>query len=216
MPYSFRQHLFFLLLMLVVLLTPARAQKGFQPLKATTDLQTQLAKAAAATQTISSDFTQIKHMSMLQDKVTSKGNFFYKQNDKIRIVYKTPFSYLLVMNGNQIIVKEGSKTNKINTQNSKTMQSVNKVMMDCMRGSVFQNKDFKVAAFGSGDQYLLTLTPTIPSMKILFEKINVYISKRDYSVQQLSMHESGGDYTDMIFSNKKTNISLADTLFSIR
>lgn len=206
----------FLLLISIALLPKAKAQQGFSPVSNTASLQTALAKAAVQTKTISSDFTQVKHMKMLNDKVTSKGNFYFKQNDKIRIAYKTPFPYLLVMNGNQITVKEGNKTNKINTQNSKTMQSVNKVMMDCMRGTVFTNKDFKVTAFSSGDQYLLTLTPTIASMKDLFEKINVYISKNDYTVNKLTMQEHGGDYTDMVFSNKKTNITLVDTLFSIR
>jgi outer membrane lipoprotein-sorting protein len=152
----------------------------------------------------------------MNDKVNSKGKFYFKKEDKIRIEYTSPFQYLLVMNGGQIMVRDENKTNKINTRNSKTMQSVNRVMMDCMRGTVFGNKDFTVKAFETKSQYLLQLTPANSNMKGLFARIDVYIEKSDNSVSKLVMNENGGDYTDMNFTNKKINTNLADALFSTR
>lgn len=198
-------------------LTFSRAQPaGFKALANTATLQSALSAAAKSTQTIASDFSQVKHMKMMNDKVSSKGKFYFKKEDKIRIEYLSPFQYLLVMNGGQIMVKDGQKSNKINTRNSKTMQSVNKVMMDCMRGTVFGNKDFDVKAFESKGQYLLQLSPVNSAMKGLFAHIEVYLDKADYSVGKLVMSEQGGDFTDMSFSNKKINITLNDALFSVR
>lgn len=194
----------------------AQAPKGFVDVTNTTSLQSSLATTAKNTQTISSDFNQLKHMKMMNDKVSSKGKFYFKKEDKIRIEYTSPFQYLLIMSGGQITVRDENKTNKINTRNSKTMQSVNKVMMDCMRGTVFTNKDFSVKAFDNKSQYLMQMTPVNNSMKSLFARIDVYIEKSDNSVSKLVMNESGGDYTEMIFTNKKTNTSLADALFSVR
>jgi outer membrane lipoprotein-sorting protein len=194
----------------------AQVPKGYVAVSNTTSLQTSLAATAKKTQTIASDFTQVKHMKMMNDKVNSRGKFYFKKEDKIRIEYTSPFQYLLVMNGGQIMVRDENKTNKINTRNSKTMQSVNRVMMDCMRGTVFGNKDFSVKAFESSSQYLLQLTPANSSMKGLFARIDVYIEKSDNSVSKLVMNENGGDYTDMNFTNKKINSNLADALFSIR
>lgn len=199
-----------------VMIAAAQAPKGFTALSNTTSLQTALSAAARSTQTIASDFTQVKHMKMMNDKVSSKGKFYFKKEDKIRIEYTSPFQYLLIMNGGQILVKDENKSNKINTRNSKTMQSVNKVMMDCMRGTVFGNKDFVVKAFEARGQYLLQLSPANASMKGLFARIDVYIDRNDNSVSKLVMNENGGDYTDMNFTNKKTNTSLADALFSVR
>ncbi len=206
-----------LLVLSIFLLLPAMAQKaGFSALSNTTTLQTALAKNAQTTQSISSDFNQVKHMKMLNDKVSSKGKFHYKQQDKVRIEYTSPFQYLLVMNGGMIAVKENGKVSKINTRNSLTMQSVNKIMMDCMRGTVFSNKDFSVKAYGSATQYLLTLTPVSNTVKGLFSTIEVYINKSDNQVAKLVMNEKGGDYTDMTFTNRKLNLSLADALFAVR
>lgn len=194
----------------------AQAPKGYTVINNTTSLQTALAATAKKTQTIASDFTQVKHMKMMNDKVNSKGKFYFKKEDKIRIEYTSPFQYLLVMNGGQIMVRDENKTNKISTRNSKTMQSVNRVMMDCMRGTVFGNKDFSVKAFETKSQYLLQLTPANSSMKSLFARIDVYIEKSDNNVSKLVMNENGGDYTDMNFTNKKINTNLADALFSTR
>jgi outer membrane lipoprotein-sorting protein len=194
----------------------AQAPKGFVDVSNTTSLQSSLAATAKNTQTIASDFSQMKHMKMMNDKVSSKGKFYFKKEDKIRIEYTSPFQYLLVMSGGQIMVRDENKTNKINTRNSKTMQSVNKVMMDCMRGTVFTNKDFAVKAYDNKAQYLMQMTPINSSMKSLFARIDVYIEKSDNSVSKLVMNESGGDYTEMIFTNKKINTALADALFSIR
>jgi outer membrane lipoprotein-sorting protein len=210
--------LFFVFILSVASISFALAQapKGFTVMTNSAPLQTVLATTAKKTQTIASDFTQVKHMKMMNDKVNSKGKFYFKKEDKIRIEYTSPFQYLLVMNGGQIMVKDENKTNKINTRNSKTMQSVNRVMMDCMRGTVFGNKDFLVKSFESKTLYLLQLSPVNSSMKGLFASIEVYIDKADNSVSKLVMNENGGDYTDMNFSNKKINTTLADALFSTR
>ncbi len=113
----------------------------------------------------------------MNDKVSAKGKFYFKKEDRIRIEYTTPFQYLLVMNGGQIMVKDENKSNKINTRNSKTMQSVNKVMMDCMRGTVFANKDFSVRSYSGTGQYPLELIPVNPAMKSLFARIHIFIGK---------------------------------------
>lgn len=194
----------------------AQAPKGFTSINNTTSLQNTLSATAKSTQSIASDFNQVKHMKMLNDKVSSKGKFYFKKENRIRIEYTSPFQYLLVMNNGQIMVKDENKTNKINTRSSKTMQSVNNVMMDCMRGTVFNNKDFSVKAFEAKGQYLLQLTPVNSSMKSLFARIDVYLEKSDNSVSKLVMNENGGDYTDMIFSNKKINTTIPDALFSVR
>ncbi|RQO31604.1 outer membrane lipoprotein carrier protein LolA [Taibaiella sp. KBW10] len=208
--------LYKILLTLAAALSLQTATAQFTALSNTAAVQQTLAATATKTQTISSDFTQVKNMKMLNDKVSSKGKFYFKQNDKVRIEYTQPFQYLLVMSGGMIMVKENGKVSKINTRNSLTMQSVNRVMMDCMRGTVFNNKDFSVKALASSTQYLLKLSPVNTAMKGLFKNIDVYLNKADNNVSKLVMTENNGDYTEMIFSNKKINTALADALFSVR
>jgi outer membrane lipoprotein-sorting protein len=190
--------------------------KGFKPVANTTALQQSLQKSTAALQSIQSDFSQTKHLSLLADKITSKGRFYYRKEDKVRIEYTTPFQYLVVMNGGQLMVKDEQKTSRINARSSKTMQSVNRIMLDCMRGTVFSNPDFRVSAYENGSNYLLSLSPANDAVKKLFKQIDVYLTHTGLDVDRLTMTEQGGDYTDMDFSHTQHNIALNDALFKVK
>ncbi|MFC2102613.1 outer membrane lipoprotein carrier protein LolA, partial [Bacteroidota bacterium] len=52
------------------------------------------AEASKKTVTISSDFTQEKEMSILNDKITSTGKFYFKKDRLLRWEYEHPFSYV--------------------------------------------------------------------------------------------------------------------------
>lgn len=190
--------------------------KGFSAVKNSAAFGQALSKANASVQTISSDFTQVKNMALLSEKIKSKGKFNFKKEDKVRIEYTSPYAYLLVMNGNQVMVKDEQKTSKVNTKNSKMMQSVNRVMMDCMRGTVLSNPDFKTSVFENAQSYLVSMVPANDAMKKMFKQIDVYMKKGNYEVDRLSMVEQGGDYTDMDFSNTQYNVSLNDALFKVK
>jgi outer membrane lipoprotein-sorting protein len=62
----------------------------------------------------------------------------------------------------------------------------------------------------------MQLTPVNASMKNLFSRVDVYIDKANNGVTKLLMTETGGDYTEMNFSNIVFNSNLSDALFSVR
>jgi outer membrane lipoprotein-sorting protein len=207
----------FFSLVLVMCATAAQAQpKGFQAVKNVDEFQSALSKTNASVHTISSDFVQTKNLALLSEKIKSKGRFFFKKEDKVRIEYTSPYSYLLVMNAGQILVKDEQKTSKVNTRNSKTMQSVNRIMIDCMRGTVLSNPDFKATVYENGSTFLLSLAPATDAMKKMFRSIDVYLSKKNFDVDRLTMTEQGGDFTDMDFSNTQHNVALNDAIFKTK
>lgn len=180
------------------------------------ELQKSLADANKELSDISSDFKQIKNLSLLEEKLHSKGRFYYKKEFKVRIEYTEPFSYLMVMNGGKMLVKDEQKSNTINTGNSKMMQSVNRIIVDCMSGNVFANPDFKVNAYTGAKKYLISMRPVSAEMKKMFDKIDVYLEMNDLKVISLVMTEKGGDYTSMDFYNIQHNSSLNESLFKVK
>ena len=208
--------LFFLTCCFLISATLHAQPKGFRLLGDLRTFQSALSKATASLATLQADFTQTKHLSLLSDKIVSKGKFYYRKNDKVRIEYTTPFQYLLIMNGGQILVKDEQKTTRINTRTSKVMQSVNRIMIDCMSGSVFSNPDFKITAYESGSNYLLRLNPVTDAMKKMFSNIDVYLAPGTMDVDKLVMNEQGGDYTEMDFSKSQHNLALNDALFKVK
>lgn len=208
--------LLFSIAFLLLALNGAAQPKGYLPIQNLSEFQQRLSKATASLKSLQASFVQTKHLSLLADKIVSKGQFYYQKEDKVRIEYQAPFQYLMVMNSGAIFVRDEHKSTRINTKSSKMMQSVNRIMVDCMTGSVFSNPDFKVRAFGNAGKDLLLLTPLSKDLQRLYASIEVYLDKSDLDVHALNLKEPNGDYTEMVFSGTKHNLALNEALFKTR
>ena len=189
---------------------------GYTAIKDDASFKQKFSAASQQLQSVSADFTQIKSLSMLKEKMTSAGKFYYKKGNKVRIEYLKPFSYLMVLNNNAMMVKDEAKKTNFNTRSNKMMQSINNIMMDCMSGNVYSNKEFSTNVAESGKEYLLTMMPITTMMKKMFAKIEVYLSKTDFNVMRLNMIEQGGDNSLMTFSNRVLNKTIDEKLFSTK
>lgn len=203
-----------ILLFTFVNFTLLAQQTGYTAVKDLKAFKEKFTQASQALQSVESDFTQVKNLSMLKDKVQSSGKFYYKKGNKVRIEYLKPFSYLMILNNNSMMVKDEHKQSNFNTRSNKMMQSINTIMLDCMSGNVYNNKEFSTLVSENGKEYLLSLTPVTSLMKKMFSKIEVYLSKTDYNVLRLNMVENGGDNSLMTFTNRVLNKPLNENLFS--
>jgi len=206
----------FLLCMCVPVVWMQAQYAGYKPVADMEVFKTQFAAAAQHTQTIKSDFVQEKNLGMLSEKITSKGKFWFKKDNLVRMEYNQPFQYLVIINNNNVFVKDGQKENKISTKSNKLFQQINRMMVDCVQGTALSSPDFKVAVFESAQGWLIELTPVAKGMKDYFKNINIVLSKKDYSVNKLEMYEQSGDNTIISFINKELNAAVADALFVIK
>src|SRR4051812_25981315 len=74
-------------------LTAQAQHPGYTQLIDLTKFKQQFAEVSQKTNSIKSDFTQEKSLSMLSDKITSKGKFWYRKPDMLRMEYTQPFNY---------------------------------------------------------------------------------------------------------------------------
>lgn len=209
-----------LVLLVSIMLTTFAVVKaqhpGYTLLTDAASFKTQFATASQKTNSIKSDFVQEKNLSLLSDKIVSKGKFWFKKENAVRMEYTTPFQYLMIINGSNVFIKDSQKENKISTKSNKLFQQINKVIVDCVKGGALESKDFTSRIFQSNAGYLAELTPVDKNMKNLFKNINIIIDKKDYSVTRIEMHEPSGDNTIIQFNNRELNTNLADALFAIR
>ena len=188
---------------------------GFKALNDAANFKTQFAAASQKINTIKSDFIQEKNLSVLTDKITSKGKFWFKKDNLVRMEYTQPFTYLMIINGTNIYVKDSQKENKVSAKSNKLFQQINKIMVDCVRGEALNSSDFTVKIFEGNNTYLAELTPVNKSMQALFRNINIIVEKKEFGVSKIEMHEPSGDNTIISFINRELNTTLADALFTI-
>ena len=189
---------------------------GFKPVSDMAKFGEVFTSAAQKTLTIKSDFVQEKNLSMLSEKIVSKGRFWFKKNNMVRMEYNQPFQYLMIINQNNVYIKDGQKENKISTRSNKLFQQINKITLDCIQGTVLNNPEYKINVFENSQVYLIELTPSARALREFFKNINLFVSKKDYSVNKLELHEQSGDKTVINYINKELNPTLPDALFAIK
>ena len=173
------------------------------------------AEATAAILSIQSGFRQEKSLSMLSENINSAGRFWYQKNDKIRMEYIQPYSYILILNGGKILIREGQKENKVSANSNKVFQEVNRILIDCVSGSMLDNPDFQSRIFESSGFFMVELTPLARNLKELYKNINITIDKKDFTATAIEMIELSGDKTIIRFQNKILNAQIPDSVFNI-
>lgn len=192
------------------------AQSGFKPVSNLEQFKREFALAAQKTQSIKSDFVQEKHLSLLSDKITSKGKFWFKKENKVRMEYASPTYYLMIINGKNVRIKDARTDKSISTGGNKLFEQISRITADCVQGNVLNNKDFTAKVQENASQYLLQLTPVARGMKEFFSSIELLVDKKDLGVVKIVMHEASGDRTEMIFTKKELNAAIPDEMFTLK
>jgi outer membrane lipoprotein-sorting protein len=202
------------LLLAIASAAPAQT-RGFSPVSNLDAFKTRFSAESGKVLSISSDFKQEKELTALTEKITSTGKFWFKRSDRVRIDYERPFVYRLIMNGDRILLKDEQKENRINVKSNKLFQQVNRIMIDCIQGTILNSRDFSTTVLENEKMYLLEMIPTGKNLKDLFSVIRLYVDKKDYSAAMIEMNEPGGDRTILSFSNKRINQTVNDEVFAL-
>jgi len=186
-----------------------------QPIADWPSFKKQFATESLRLLSIRCDFTQEKILSALTEKITSTGKFWFKRSNKVRMEYTHPFFYLMIMNGDKMLVRDDQKENRITIKSNKLLQHVNRIIIDCVQGTILESKDFSVNVFENDKTFLLVMTPLSKTLAEFFKNIRVRVEKKDYSVQSIEMNEPLGDRTTILFTGKTLNEQLADAMFAL-
>jgi outer membrane lipoprotein-sorting protein len=201
---------------LLVFLPCACFSQVFKSVKDTTALKLKIESMSKATNAIESDFSQEKNLSMLSEKIISKGHFAFKKDNLLRWEYMSPSKYLIVINKEKVMIKDEKKTSKYDMNSNKVFKEINDIMVSSVQGTIFKSNKFKTNYFENDKFYKLELIPQDKNMKATFKKINLYFDKSVTSVAKMEMVEANEDLTQLDFFNKKLNAPIADNLFIIK
>jgi outer membrane lipoprotein-sorting protein len=188
---------------------------GYTPVSDVQSFKKKFASESAKVMSITSDFIQEKTLTALTEKITSTGKFWFKRSNRVRIEYVKPFSYLMIMNSDKIFIRDNEKENTINVKSNRVFQQVNRIMIDCVQGTILDSKDFTTKIYEDEQVYLLEMIPSSKALRDFFQTILLRVDKGDYSVRSIEMNEPAGDQTIISFKNKKLNEQVADAVFAL-
>lgn len=182
-------------------------------------VQAQMEKVSS----IQSDFKQRKHLSAMTKEIESHGKFYYEKSDKVCMDFQKPSPSKIVINGDKLLLEMGGVKNVCSISSSATMQEMVKVMSACMTGNLQEMKaDYQLEFLENETNYMVKVFPKKSSAKKMVDHIELLLLKSDFSVEAMKMVETsrrnskGQDFTEYIFMNKKVNVAIPASTFSLK
>ena len=196
----------------LLLTAPLPAQTKMTPTEAT-ELKSAVKQQANTTKTVTSDFTQYKHLDFLSDDIQSKGRLAFKAPDWVKWEYVEPFSYSLIFKDNTLYINdEGNKSN-MDVGGNKIFTQLNQLITASIRGDLFDDDQFDISYYKKDGNSLVYFTPKddqftefIKSFHMTFNAVGEVI--------KVKMIEPSDDYTQILFRGRKTNLPLSDAEFT--
>ena len=174
-------------------------------------------EAAAALQTMQCDFEQTKKLKMLNKELTVLGKMVYQKNDKLRWEYANPYSYIFILNGDKVLIKNQDHHNVIDVRQNKLFKGIAQIMMNSVVGNcLIEDKSFKTTITSSPKEWIAALLPLRKEMKQMFQKIIIHFNKEKAMVAAIELIEKNGDKTIIKLKNIRQNEPIKAGLFTVR
>jgi len=171
-------------------------------------------ETAKNTKTLSTDFTQLKHMDFLSKDIETSGKMNFKAPNMLQWQYVKPYQYSIVFKNNKIFINDAGKKNNIDKGNSKMFDKLNKLIVGSVNGNMFDENEFAISYFKTKDFNITKLLPKDAALKKYVKQMELYFDKTGNTVSQVKMIEPSNDYTKIIFKNKVINAKIEDSVFN--
>ncbi|HEY9114052.1 MAG TPA: outer membrane lipoprotein carrier protein LolA [Bacteroidales bacterium] len=182
----------------------------------TEEIKQKIAASSAEINSLSSNFTQEKHLTMMEEVLVSKGNFQFKKENKVRWTYTQPIDYAIIINENQFIILNEGKVSTFDISSNRMFSEINQMIVMAIKGNFVDSKEFKAAFFENKEFYKIALTPVNEQVASMLNSIEIYFDKKDMSVGKVKFIEPGDDFTLITFTDRKLNSNIPDKTFSLK
>lgn len=181
------------------------------------EFEKRLSNEAQTVESIESEFTQVKYLDVFDEKITSKGKFYYRKSNKICMEYARPMDYLIVINGPKLKIVSDGKKSTMNLSSNKMMNQMQDMLTACMIGDLSKmTANYQLEYQEDARYYLVKIKPISKVVQAYIAGIQIYLDKKDMSVHKLKLSETDTNYTEYEFYNKKFNSLKDETKFSVR
>lgn len=155
-------------------------------------------------QTITCKFTQTQSISVLSNKVSKKGIFYYQRPEQILLSFNN--GDYIKMTSENFQMKNGDKVNKMRVESNPMLRELKNILSACMTGKVMNStKDFKHELKKEKLKYTIIMTPKKKRIATKIKEIMLEFDRRNMCLNQMRITQPNGDYTLYEFLDKELN-----------
>ncbi|MCK0130968.1 outer membrane lipoprotein carrier protein LolA [Flavobacteriaceae bacterium F08102] len=167
---------------------------------------------AANTTSILSDFTQYKHLDFLENDIVSAGVLAFKAPETVKWGYQSPFTYSVLFENGKLFIDDEGKKSDVKVGGSPLFKELSELIVKSVRGDMFDANKFTIRYFKTKQGYEVELDTKDPDFKKYIAQF-VLTFNTAYSVHEVKMMEPSGDFTRIVFTNRKDNIPIDEKIF---
>lgn len=160
-------------------------------------------------------FKEEKNMPQLKKPLLSTG-IFYIDQDKMRWEQEMPVSHIIVINGEELAVKDKGKIERYNLKNNRKMKMMRKIMTKLSDGSYLNDKDFERKMIKHDDYWEFHLTPKVKAMKNFIQEIQLTFDKHSKNLTTFTIVENASVSTKVYLTVNQQNHAIDDSKFELK
>jgi len=176
-------------------------------------LKEKVKSQAEKTNTISSNFVQYKHLDFLSNDIVTSGNLAFKNPDLVKWEYVKPFVYSVIFKNENLYINDEGKKSDVNLSSSKLFKQLNKLIVNSVKGDMFDEKEFEIAYFKKEATSEVHFRPINKKISKYIKAFHIQFNAQG-DVVEIKMIEPSDDYTRIVFSNRTINKPLSDAIFA--
>lgn len=178
-------------------------------------LQKKVRQTARATKSIVSDFTETKHMDILDDSVEHTGKLYYLAPDHIRWEYTYPQTNVAIFKEETMLVANNGMPEVIDLSSNKLFRSFNQLIVNSISGNMFNDDQFTIEYLKFDEGYAVTFMPKDRRLQRFVSSFELLFDTASGAVIQIKLIEPNDDYTRIQFKNRMTNVLVGEDKFKL-
>jgi outer membrane lipoprotein-sorting protein len=196
--------------------TFSQSSENYAIAQNTEEIKQKIALSSAETNSLSSSFTQEKHLTMMEEVLVSNGSFQFKKENNVRWTYTHPIDYAIIINESQFMIQNDGKVSSFDIASNKMFSEINQMIVMAIQGNFLNSKEFVAIFFENKEFYKIALTPVNQHVASMLNNIEIYFDKKDMAVNKVKFMEPGDDFTLITFFDRKLNGDIPDKTFTIK
>jgi outer membrane lipoprotein-sorting protein len=181
----------------------------------TADCLRVIEQAQRDTRTVTAAFTQVKHVSLLDEPIVSSGRFVFKRPDRVRLQIEKPHPATVIINGHDIHIPN------LPERERQALAMAPVEAMFTQLGAMFTGSmqtlqaGFEVTAHDTGASIEVTLLPRQASVQQMFREIDLGFSGAELFATQIRLADALGDSLEITLHDVQRNVEVPDSAFDV-
>jgi outer membrane lipoprotein carrier protein len=171
----------------------------------------QLARVQGEVEDFTADLIQEKRVSLLREKVISRGVIQFKRPNKVLIELFDPDPSLMVVDGTTLWLyfKRERVAQKYRVGDNPMLKRYLMILEN-----PFRDEWGKPASIRKeGDFAVLEVIPG--EAETIYTKVTLWVSTQTWLIRKLALYEKGGDFTILSYENIRVNTGIPDSNFTL-